>query len=170
MIQLRQSKTRDSTICDFICVEYFRLYAVSVDRTQIQRFSYFELYYDKYVVSCIADANIMKKTCPSLRSIWKAMTGSKLNCKYGCGASICFRKLKNFQFPELRFRRESRTESDGKCISIWKRGEVTMKNNNTDAFFRKIWLLYFNKILLKNNVISQQDYRSMQYKILSLPR
>ena len=51
-----------NTICDFICVEYFRLYAISEDKTEIQRFSYFELYYDQYVVSCIADANMLKKS------------------------------------------------------------------------------------------------------------
>ena len=53
---------KDSAIYDYICVEYFRLYTVSENRTEIQRFSYFELYYDQYVVSCIADANMLKKT------------------------------------------------------------------------------------------------------------
>lgn len=52
---------KGNTICDFICVEYFRLYAVSEDKTEIQRFSYFELYYDQYVFSCIADANMLKR-------------------------------------------------------------------------------------------------------------
>lgn len=45
-----------SSVCDFLCVEYFRLYSVSEDETKIQRYSYFECYYDGYVISCIIDA------------------------------------------------------------------------------------------------------------------
>ena len=41
--------------CNFICVEYFHLYTVTADRTEMRRYSYFECYYDKYVLSCIMD-------------------------------------------------------------------------------------------------------------------
>lgn len=66
---------KDSTIYDYICVEYFRLYTVSQNRTEIQRFSYFELYYDQYVVSCIADANMLKKQWLLMQCIWRGVIG-----------------------------------------------------------------------------------------------
>lgn len=40
-----------------------------------------------------------------------------------------------------------------------------LKNNTSDEFARKAWLLYFNRVLLKNQIISVQDYRRMQQKI-----
>lgn len=47
--------------CDFICIEYFRLYHVSEDRTRIHRYSYIECYYDEYVLACIVDSTALKK-------------------------------------------------------------------------------------------------------------
>ena len=44
-----------------------------------------------------------------------------------------------------------------------------LKYTKMENLTRKIWLLYFNRMLLESNIISQQDYRSMKQKIYSLP-
>ena len=43
-----------------------------------------------------------------------------------------------------------------------------LKYTKRENLTRKIWLLYFNRMLLENNIISQQDYRSMKQKIYSV--
>lgn len=49
-------------LCDFLCVEHFRLYAVSEERTKIQRLTFFECYFEGYVISCIMDVTSMEKS------------------------------------------------------------------------------------------------------------
>lgn len=46
---------------DFLWVEYFRLYCISKDQASIQRYSYVECYFDKYVMSCIMDTAQLRK-------------------------------------------------------------------------------------------------------------
>lgn len=48
--------------CNFLCAEYFHLYHVTSDRTQMRRYSYFECYYDRYVLSCIMDLSEITRT------------------------------------------------------------------------------------------------------------
>ena len=52
---------KGKSVHDFICVEYFRLYRISEDKTKIQRYSYFECYYDDYVLACIMDTGNLRK-------------------------------------------------------------------------------------------------------------
>lgn len=54
--------------CDYLCVEYARLYHVSPDQTAIRRYTYFEIYFDDNILSCLMDLPTFQKVSsfPSL--------------------------------------------------------------------------------------------------------
>lgn len=50
-------KLRNGTpvFSDYICVEYFRLYLIAPGSEGLKRYTYFEIYYDEYIVTCLMD-------------------------------------------------------------------------------------------------------------------
>lgn len=46
---------------DYICVEYFRLYLIGSEKENLKRYTYFELYYDDYIVTCLMDIATFRK-------------------------------------------------------------------------------------------------------------
>ena len=54
-------KQGQTITCDYLCVEYFRPYLISDDKTSFQRYKYFEFYYDEYILSCLIDVPTFQK-------------------------------------------------------------------------------------------------------------
>ena len=52
VFQVRKGKQH---ICDFVCVEYARFQQISSNRDSILRYTYFELYFENCIVSCLAN-------------------------------------------------------------------------------------------------------------------
>ncbi len=50
-----QSTNDIELVCDYIAVEYYRPYLIKTDKTGIERFTYFEVYYGKCILSCLMD-------------------------------------------------------------------------------------------------------------------
>lgn len=56
---------RDQEIsCDYICVEYKQIYLIPKSKAFIKRYTYFEIYYDRYIVSCLMDLPTFHKNGP----------------------------------------------------------------------------------------------------------
>ena len=56
---------RDQEIaCDYICVEYKQLYLIPKSKAFIKRYTYFEIYYDGHIVSCLMDLPTFHKNGP----------------------------------------------------------------------------------------------------------
>lgn len=52
VFQVRKGKQHT---CDFVCVEYARFQQISANRDSILRYTYFELYFENCIVSCLAN-------------------------------------------------------------------------------------------------------------------
>ena len=48
--------------CDYICVEYFRLHMIASGKNQIKRYTYFEIYYDDIILTCLMDIPTFQTT------------------------------------------------------------------------------------------------------------
>ena len=59
--RIQVTTPKGKSVHDFICIEYFRLYRISEDKSKIQRYSYIECYYDEYVLACIMDTGDLRK-------------------------------------------------------------------------------------------------------------
>lgn len=61
LVVFRAGKNKQQT-CDFICIEYARFQQISANRDSILRYTYFELYFENCIVSCLADMATLRST------------------------------------------------------------------------------------------------------------
>lgn len=52
-------KNGATVFSDYICIEYFRLYMI--EEENLKRYTYFEIYYDDYIVTCLMDSSTFRK-------------------------------------------------------------------------------------------------------------